>query len=532
MHKTAWRLSALLLIVGTAAAQQAPRTIALDDASVADLNAAFNAGSVTSEQLVRAFLNRINAYDKHGPTLRAIISLNPKAIEIARQLDHERKTKGARSALHGIPVVLKDNIDTADMPTTAGSIMLAGSLPPDDAFLVTRLRDAGAIILAKANMSEFASGRAGSSLGGPMKNPHDLARTPLGSSGGSAIAVAAAYTVIALGTDTGGSVRLPSSTTGIVGLKPTYGLVSCDGVIPLAPTLDTVGPMARTVHDVAVALSVIAGVDPKDTVTNTSAGHIERDYTKFLQVDALNGARIGVARDFMGFDPDVDWVAESALAAIRRAGAEVVDVRLPKWLLDSKGEFYNAIRYPEFAASIAGYLRTLGPAYPKNINQLISKATEINAPRTDGAGPNPHRWTMMKREAASGTLDDYRYTSVRDHALPTVRAVIEGVLKSEKLDAIFYPTQPRRAPLLATAPDAPGGLRESPVNLANLAGFPDLTVPAGFTSDGVPVTISFLGAVFSEPRLLAIGYSFEQATRARRLPVNTPLDPGERIRIR
>jgi amidase len=427
---------------------------------------------------------------------------------------------------------LKDNIDTADLPTTAGSIMLAGSVPPDDAFLVKRLRDAGAIILAKANLSEFASGRAGSSLGGQMRNPHDLARTPLGSSGGSAIAVAAAYTVIALGTDTGGSVRLPSSTTGIVGLKPTHGLVSCDGVIPLAPTLDTVGPMARSVYDVAVALSVIAGPDPNDPATTKSAGHIEQDYTKFLRLDSLKAARIGVARDFMGFDPDVDWVTESAVAVIRRAGAEVVDVRLPKWLLDSKGEFYNAIRYPEFAAYIPAYLKTLGPTYPKNIEQLISKATEINAPGREGAGPNPHRWTMMKREAASGTLEDYRYTSVRDHALAMVRAAIEGALESQNLDAIFYPTQPRRAPLLSALPDAPGGLRESPVNVANLAGFPDLTVPAGFTSDGLPVTVSFLGPAFSEPRLLAIGYSFEQATHARRLPVNTPLGPGESIRLR
>jgi Asp-tRNA(Asn)/Glu-tRNA(Gln) amidotransferase A subunit family amidase len=219
-----------------------------------------------------------------------------------------------------------------------------------------------------------------------FRNPHDLARTPLGSSGGSAIAVAAAYTVIAVGTDTGGSVRLPSSTTGIVGLKPTHGLVSCDGVIPLAPTLDTAGPMARNVHDVAAALSVIAGPDPNDPATTKSAGHIEWDYTKFLRVDALKAARIGVARDFMGFDPDVDWATESALSAIRRAGAEVVDVHLPKWLLDSKGEFYNAIRYPEFAAYIPSYLKTLGPAYPKNIEQLISKATEVNAPGSDGAG--------------------------------------------------------------------------------------------------------------------------------------------------
>jgi amidase len=254
---------------------------------------------------------------------------------------------------------------------------------------VKQLRDAGAIILAKANLSEFASGRAGSSLGGQMRNPHDLARTPLGSSGGSAIAVAAAYTVIALGTDTGGSIRLPSSTTGIVGLKPTHGLVSCDGVIPLAPTLDTVGPMARSVYDVAAALSVIAGLDPNDPATTKTAGHIEQDYTKFLRPDSLKAARIGVARDFMGFDADVDWVTESALAVIRRSGAEVVDVRLPKWLLDSKGEFYNAIRYPEFAAHIPAYLKTLGPTYPKTIEELIAKQRRSTLPAGRVPGRTP-----------------------------------------------------------------------------------------------------------------------------------------------
>lgn len=534
MHKLGWCLIALL-VIGTEQAmglQSAAGTIPLDEASIADLNAAFRAGSLTSEQLVQLFLARIDRYDKRGPALRAIISLNPKALETARQLDAERKTKGARSALHGIPIIVKDNIDTSDMATTAGSIMLKGSVPPDDAFLVKRLREAGAIMLGKANLSEFASGRAASSLGGQMKNPHDLLRTPLGSSGGSGIAVASAFTVLAVGTDTGGSVRLPASANGIVGLKPTHGLISCDGVVPLAPTLDTAGPMARSVHDVAVALGVMAGVDPNDTATKKSESHIERDYTKFLRSDGLKGARLGIARDFMGFDPDVDWAAEAALVAIRRAGGTVVDVQLPKWLLDSKGEFYNAIRYPEFAAFIPGYLKTLGVAYPKNIEELLARATEVHAFGPDGAGPNPNRWTMMKREAASAKLDDYNYTSVRDHALAMIRAVFEGIFRSQNLDAIVYPTQPRRAPLLSAPPDPPGGVRESPMNLANLTGFPDLAVPAGFTTDGLPVTLSFLGPAFSEPRLLSIGYSFEQETQARRLPVNTPLAQDEIVRRR
>jgi amidase len=532
MNKSALFLMLLLVwAVGPTAVAQTSRVIALDEATIADINAAFDAGSLTSEQLVQMCLTRIRAYDKQGPFLRAMITVNPKAVEAARQLDAERKTKGRRSSLHGIPVILKDNIDTADMPTTAGSVMLEGSVPPDDAFLVKRLRDAGAIVLGKANLSEFASGRAQSSLGGQMKNPHDLTRTPLGSSGGSGISVAAAYAVIAVGTDTGGSIRNPSSATGIVGLKPTHGLISRDGIVPLALSFDTAGPMARNVHDVAVALSVMAAIDPRDTATRKSEGRIETDYTRFLKADALNGGRIGIARDFTGQDPDVDWAVEAGVAAMRRTGATVVDVRLPKWLLDAKGEFYDAIRSPEFAVQITDYLKTLGPAYPKNIEQLIAKATEFNALRPDGAGPNPNRWTMMKREAGSGGLDDYRYTSVRDHALPMVRAIIEGILTSQKLDAIVYPTQPKRPPLLTAPPDPPGGGAGSPVNLANLTGFPDLIVPVGFTGDGLPVTLSFLGPAFSEARLIAIGYSFEQATHARRLPVNTPRLQGESIRV-
>ena len=524
-------LLGLVCAVGPTALAQGPRTISLDSATVADLNVAFDAGLLTSEQLVDMCLARIRAYDRQGPSLRALITVNPKALDIARQLDVERKNKGRRSPLHGIPVVLKDNINTAELPTTAGSIALEGSVPPSDAFVAKRLREAGAIILGKANMSEFASGIARSSLGGQMKNPHDLTRTPLGSSGGSGISVAAAYAVIGVGTDTGGSIRNPSAATGIVGLKPTHGLISRDGIVPLALTFDTVGPFARTVQDVAIALGILTGVDAADGATKKSDGRVETDYTKYLRRDALNGARIGVVRDFTGQDPDVDWAVESGLTAMRGAGATVVDVRLPRWLLEAKGEFYNAIRFPEFTAQIAQYLSTLGPAYPKNIEQLLARATEFNAVRADGAGPNPNRWTLFRREAESGNLDDYRYRSVRDHALPMVRAIIEGVLLSQKLDVLVYPTLPTRPPLITAPPPPPGGTAGTPANLANLTGFPDLIVPAGFTGDELPVALSFLGPAFSEGRLLALGYSFEQATHARRLPVHTPRLPGEAIRL-
>jgi amidase len=502
----------------------------LGEATIADFNAAFDAGTLTSEKLVKLYLARIAAYDKQGPAINAVILVNPKALETARALDRERKAKGPRSPLHGIPVVLKDNYDTADLPTTGGSILLEGSIPPDDAFMVKKLRDAGAIVLAKVNLSEFASGGAHSSLGGQTHNPHDLTRTPSGSSGGTGAAIAADYAPLGLGTDTGGSIRGPSTANGIVGLKPTHGLLSRDGIIPLALSFDTGGPMARSVRDVAIALGAMTGIDPADAATQKSAGKSYGDYTQFLKADALEGARIGIARDFLGQDAEVDWVIESALAAMRKAGATVIDVRYPKWLLDARTEFYGAVRYPEFAAQIGDYLKTTAPQYPKNIQQLIEKADDVRALRPDGAGPNPSRWTLMKREAGSGTLTDYRYTTVHDQGLPLVRAALEGLLAANQLDAIVYPTSPRRPAQIAATATESGGVG-SATNFANLSGFPDLIVPAGFTGDDLPVGISFFGPAFSEPKLLALGYSFEQATHAIRLPVHTPARAGETLRV-
>ena len=503
----------------------------LTRASIADINAAFEAGALTSEKLVELCLSRIKAYDQAGPKLNAVLTLNPKALETARSLDAERQARGPRSPMHGIPVVLKDNMDTADLPTTAGSFMLAGSLPPEDAFLVTRLREAGAIILAKVNMSEFASGDSLSSLGGPTYNPHDSARTPSGSSGGTGAAIAAAYAPVGLGTDTGGSVRGPSAANGIVGLKPTHGLLSRDGIVPLALSFDTAGPMARTVYDVAAALGVMTGVDAADAATSKSQGRFERDYTRHLDPAALQGARIGIARDFMGSDPEVDWLVEASLATIRDAGATIVNVRLPGWLLQARGEFYRTIRYREFRAQIADYLGTLSSEYPKTLADLIKMSMTLTSPRPDGVRPNPVRWRLFRSEEASGTLTDYSYLAVRDHALPLIRDLIEGLMEAEKLDAIVYPTSPTRPSLVDADPNpaAAPGSSGSPVILANLTGFPDLIVPAGFTGRGLPVALSFLGVAFSEGRLLGLGYAFEQLTEARRLPVNTPALAGERI---
>ena len=532
MKRYPWLLVLVaVMVVATLPSARAARTVDFDALTIADIGHAFESGALTSETLVQLCLARIQAYDRQGPSLRAVLTLNPKALDTARALDAERKAKGPRSLLHGIPIVLKDNYNTADLPTTGGSVLLEGSIPLEDAFVVKKLRAAGAIVLAKVNMSEFASGPARSSLGGQSLNPHDLTRTPSGSSGGTGVAIAAAYAQLGMGTDTGGSIRGPSTSNGIVGLKPTHGLLSRSGIIPLSLTFDTGGPMARSVTDVAIALGVMTGVDPADAATSKSQGKFESDYTKYLKADALKGARIGIGRDFLGADPDVDWVVDASIEAMRKAGATVVDVRYPKWLLDAKQEMYNAIRRPEFHAQIADYLKTLRPGYPKTLEEMIARATTFNAVRADGAAPNPARWTLFKREAESGALDDYRYTSVHEYGLPMVRAAVEGMIAAQRLDAIVYPTSSRRPGLIAETGAGGGTAAPSATDIANLTGFPDLIVPAGFTGDELPVGISFFGPAFSEPKLLALGYSFEQTTHAHRRPVHTPARAGESISL-
>ncbi len=526
------RLRAHLVVLVLASAlppfqSVAAQTLTLSSATIEDLNAAFDAGTLTSERLIELYLARIEAYDQRGPALNAVLHLNAGALAAARALDAERRATGPRSPLHGIPVVLKDNIDTSDMPTTAGSLLLAGSIPPDDAFIVKKLRDAGAIILAKLNMSEFASGVTMSSVGGFIRNPHDIARTPSGSSGGTGAAIAAAYGQLGIGTDTGGSVRGPTTSNGIAGLKPTHGLLSRDGIVPLALSFDIAGPMARHVYDVAAMLSVMTGIDPADEATRKSAGVFETDYTEFLDAGALSGARIGIARDFLGSDTEVDWIVEASLQAMRDAGATVVDVRLPQWLLDVKGDWYTTIRWREFRAQIPDYLATIGPEYPKTLQQMIERSLEITSTTPAGGTPNPTRWSLLMQEEASGALTDYEYVAMRDHGLAMVRGIVEGLMDADRLDAIVYPTSPTRPALVEGATGPAGGA--SPTNIANLTGFPDLIVPAGFTSNRLPVGISFLGRAFAEPRLFGIGYAFEQATQVRRDPGSTPPLRGEEI---
>jgi amidase len=514
------RLLAGLALGALLAAPARAATVEFDDASVADLQAAMAAGTFTSEKLIELCLARIQAFDAQGPKLHAVMALNPKALEEARALDAERKAKGPRSPLHGIPVVFKDNFDTVQMPTTGGSVLLEGSIPPKDALVVKKLRDAGAIVFAKVNLSEFAGGATYSSLGGQSLNPHDLARSPAGSSGGTGVAIAAGYAPLGMGTDTGGSVRGPSAANGVVGMRPSMGLLSRSGIIPLALAFDTAGPLARNVSDIAAMLSVMVGVDPADDATTASAGKFEKDYTKDLNPAALKGARLGIVRDLLGQDPEVDWAITSAIDQMKKAGATVVDVRYPAWLLQGSREYYTAVRWPEFPVQMKAYLATLAPKYPKSLDEMIERAEKFTTSRPDGARPNPVRWALFKQEAASGTMQDYRYTSVKEHVLPAIRHVVDGVIAANKLDAIIYPTSSRKTPLIAAPGGGDGGA--SGTNIVSLAGFPDLVVPAGFTGDNLPVGISFVGPAFSEGKMIALGYSFEQAAHARRRPVHTP----------
>jgi amidase len=537
----AWLATGLLATALLPATHAA--TLDLTTASIAQLDEAMASGKVTSEQLVKLYLKRIEAYDKQGPGINSVIFMNPKALDVARALDKERKAKGPRGPLHGIPVVLKDNFDTFDMPTTAGSQLLAGSVPPDDAYVVKKLRDAGAVIVAKVNLSEFA-GSGGSVSGAPEEmldkgtvpngfssmglqthNPHDLERGPSGSSGGTGAAIAAGFAQFGLGTDTGGSVRGPSSANGIVGLKPTHGLMSRDGIVPLALTFDTGGPMARSVYDVAVALGAMTGVDPADAATTRSAGRFESDYTRYLVKGSLKGARIGIARDFLGKDAGADAVVEESIKTLRALGAQVVDpVPYPFYLLQSRQGIYNQLVASEFKAQITDYLGTLKPGFPRSFDEVVAKA---NDPATGYRSPEK-AFALKYTQSIALDLDDPVYLAVRNEALAASRAGVDALFKKYSLDAIVYPTSPRPATYIDTKrPRVPA---DSPTNIANATGYPDLIVPAGMTPEGLPVTISFFGPAFSEAKLLGYGYDFEQATHAIRTPKTTPSLPGETLK--
>jgi len=513
------------------ARRTANATFDLETATIEDINRAMDRGALTAEQLGRLSLARIKAYE---PELHAVITLNPNVIKEARALDEERRTKGPRSPLHGIPVLLKDNINTRDLQTSLGFYGLKGAVPYADAEIVQKLRTAGAIILAKVNLSELAGGPMMSSLGGQTHNPHNLAYSPAGSSSGTAVGVAAGYAPIGIGSDTTGSIRWPSATNGVVGLKPTTGAISTVGVMPTAPTLDTVGPIARSVSDVSLVLSILQGIDDRDpSVRSKKLFYYPGDYKTGLGPDALRGARIGfLRRDFSGDDADTDAIMNAAVEKLKACGATVVEVELPFWLPHFHGDLESLIVRTESAPNLDAYLQTsFPPGYPRTHAEILTMSEKIASAAPAGILPNPERLAGYRDEAATPPPTNPLYIAAREQGRAFVKASMQAILAQDKLDALTCATQTRPIQKIGEAPRSNSRrlYGNFGLGIASLTGWPELTVPAGFTTEGLPVGISFIGADFSEMKLLAFGYAFEQATHAIRQPATTPPLPGDRF---
>jgi len=489
----------------------------LDEKTIADLQEGMRSGGMTARSIAEKYLSRITAIDKQGPRLNSVIEINPDVLAIADKLDAERKTRGPRGPLHGIPVLIKDNIDTHDrMSTTAGSLALVGSIAEHDAFIAQKLRDAGAVILGKTNLSEWANFRSTHSTsgwsgrGGLTRNPYALDRNPCGSSSGSGVAVSANLCSVAIGTETDGSIVCPATTNGIVGIKPTLGLVSRSGIIPIAHSQDTAGPMARTVKDAAILLGVITGIDPRDPATEESNGKSFTDYTRFLDANGLQGARVGVARKYFGFNDAVDRLMYDAIEAMKRSGATIidpVDLALTKEYEDSELE----VLLYEFKHDLNKYLSELGPKSPfHSLKELI----EFNEKNRDREMPYFSQELFLKAEAKGPlTSPDYLEALEKNHRLSRKQG-IDAVIAKDRLDAIIAPTGgPSWTTDLVNGDHFTGG-SSTP---AAVAGYPNINVPAGLIR-GLPVGISFFGAAYSEPTLIKLAFAFEQTTRHRRAP--------------
>jgi amidase len=501
---------------GSNAAANVP-SFQLEEMGIADLQQEMTSGKRSSRSLTEDYLARIDTIDKRGPALNSVIEINPDATEIASALDKERKAKGPRGPLHGIPVLIKDNIDTADkMATTAGSLALVGSRPPQDAFLVRRLRDAGAVILGKTNLSEWANIRCSystsgwSGRGGLTKNPYALDRNPCGSSSGSGVAVSANLCAVAVGTETDGSVVSPASANGIVGLKPTVGLVSRSGVIPISHSQDTAGPMCRSVRDAAILLGVLAGSDPADKVTTDPKRKAVAAYTKALDSGGLKGARVGVARNYFGFDETVDAVMAGALDALKHAGAKLIDpAEIPN--MDKVGEAEQTVLQYELKAGLAAYFARLGKSAPvRSLKDVI----EFNERHKAREMPFFGQDLFVKAEA-KGSLESYEYQEALARCRRFARTEgIDAVMDKFKLDALVAPTV---GPACLTDLVVGDRWRGEASTAAAVAGYPSITVPAGYIF-GLPVGLLFFGRAWSEATLLKLAYSFEQATKARKPP--------------
>jgi Asp-tRNA(Asn)/Glu-tRNA(Gln) amidotransferase A subunit family amidase len=496
-------------------AAAAPRSFDVMEKSIEELQQAMQAGAVTSRQLVDAYLQRIDAYDRQGPSLNAIITTNPDARKAADALDAERAARGARGPLHGIPILVKDNYETIEMPTSAGSIALASFHPKQDAFQVQRLKTAGAVILGKTNMQELAQGivTVGSRFG-YSKNPYDLDRNPGGSSGGTGSAVAANFAVAGMGSDTCGSIRIPASHNNLVGLRGTQGLSSRRGIVPLSVTQDIGGPLARSIADLAIMLDATVGVDAADASTSLSAGHIPASYRAGLRADLIKGARIGILRALFGSAPEdaeVTAVVQRAVDQLKKRGAEVIDVAVPG--LDDLLRDSSMIPY-DFKFDFAEYLAK-SDAPVKSLGEILDRGLFHSALETTFRTRN----AVQQRES-----DASRRVRIKQRAL---RHAIEATLAEHQLAALIYPTIRRKPARLG---DAQTGTN---CQISSHSGLPALNIPAGFTDDGLPIGMDLLGAAFEEQKLLSLGFSIESALKIRRAPFSTPaLVAGKRPEAR
>jgi amidase len=508
----------LVLAVGCARATDSSQPAVAPALDVAELSATeardrLAAGTLTSRALTEAYLDRIAKLDDAGPRLDAVIELNAGALQDADALDAERKAGKVRGPLHGIPVLLKDNIDVAGMVNSAGSLALANHRPAQDAFAATRLRAAGAVILGKTNLSEWANFRSTratsgwSSRGGQTKNPYVLDRNPCGSSSGTGTAIAASLAALGVGTETDGSIICPAAVNGLVGLKPTVGLVSRTGIIPISVSQDTAGPMTRTVADAALMLSGLAGSDPADPASAAAQGKIASDYTTFLNADALTGKRIGVLRQVMGFHPAVDTATEAALAALKAKGATLVDVKIAGYNTWSDAEF-TVLLY-EFKDGLNSYLKTSGAPHT-SLEALIA----YNKSNAQQVMPFFSQ-EIFEQAQAKGSLTDAAYLKARDDARRLAgREGLVAALDGDKLDALIAPSM---SPAWPTDHVLGDHFLGAGYGMAAVAGTPSITVPMGETR-GLPLGLTFMGRAYSEGDLIGIAYAFEQATKARKAP--------------